>query len=181
MFDKRRSNKNAVDHDRSPGAAQMPVMASTPSPSPAGKVAVIGPGICIAGDISGTDNLLIEGQVKGSIKLDAHEVTIGKTGQVSANVTAMIIRVSGTLQGDLIGQEKVIISGTGNVRGNVVAPRVVLEDGAIFRGSIDMDPNDKVLKQPAAQPGKPTSGVTASSASVPTAIPKTADLGLKSG
>jgi len=156
-------------------------MASAPPPSAVSKVAVIGPGICITGDISGTDNLLIEGQVKGSIKLDAHEVTVGKTGQVSANVTAMIIRVSGTLQGDLVGQEKVIISGTGNVRGNVVAPRVVLEDGAIFRGSIDMDPNDKVLKKSAAQPGKPTSAVTAGSASAPATLAKTADLGLKSG
>jgi len=109
-----------------------------------GKAAVIGAGIRVNGEISGSENLLIEGRVDGKVNLSGNDVTIGKSGQVSADVVAKTIRVAGEVNGDLKAKERVVISGTGNVRGNVIAPRVVLEDGAIFKGSIDMDPGDAV-------------------------------------
>ena len=141
MFDKHKGSK--------PRQAPEPTRESTPSATslaathtPAGKVAVIGPGIEIDGTISGSENLLVEGQVKGSIELPSYEVTVGKSGKVRADIAGRVIRISGQVNGDLAGEEKVIISGSGNVRGNVKAPRVVLEDGAIFKGSIDMDPGE---------------------------------------
>jgi cytoskeletal protein CcmA (bactofilin family) len=116
----------------------------------AGKAAVIGSGIRINGEISGNENLLIEGQVDGRISLAGNDVTIGKSGRVVADVTAKTIRVAGEVNGDLKAKERVVISGSGNVRGNVVAPRVVLEDGAVFKGSIDMDPGDSAIAELAA-------------------------------
>jgi len=89
------------------------------------------------------ENLIIQGQVEGTIKVPGHNVTISKTGKVTANIEANQIIVEGELQGDMLGDEKVIIRETGNVHGNIVAPRVTLEDGALFKGSIEMEPRQK--------------------------------------
>lgn len=103
---------------------------------------MIGPSINIKGDITGDENLTIEGTVEGSVVLGGHEVCIGSSGRVSANVTAKTIKIEGEVKGDIRGNEKVVVSKTGNVHGNITAPRVTLEDGAKFKGSIDMDPGD---------------------------------------
>jgi cytoskeletal protein CcmA (bactofilin family) len=71
-------------------------------------------------------------------------VDIGHSGQVNADIKAKVIKIAGEVRGDLNGTEKVIISRSGNVHGNIVAPRMTLEDGAIFKGSIDMDPGEPV-------------------------------------
>ena len=84
-----------------------------------GKAAVIGPGICINGDISGDENLLVEGQVEGKIQLGSHQVEVGQNGKVKADVSAKVIRISGEVCGDLNGGEKVIISRTGTVQGTI--------------------------------------------------------------
>ena len=141
MFEKHRSNKpepvrSEPQHDSSTAAA------STPASS--GRAAVIGPGIHINGDISGDENLIIEGKVDGKIRLAAHQVDIGQGGRVNADIIAKVIRIAGEVRGDLTGTEKVVISRSGNVHGNIVAPRMTLEDGAIFKGSIDMDPGEPV-------------------------------------
>ena len=104
--------------------------------------ALIGSSIRIKGEVTGDENLVVDGYVEGSITLVSNEVTIGTSGKVKANVTANMIRVDGEVTGDIAGHEKVIISKTGKVQGNIVAPRVTLEDGAKFKGSIDMDPSE---------------------------------------
>ena len=108
---------------------------------------MIGSTIKITGDITGDEDLVIEGQVEGEININSHQVTVGKSGQVKANVTAKNIKIEGSVRGDITGNEKVVIANSGNVRGNIVAPRVTLEDGAIFKGSIDMDPGDPKAAQ----------------------------------
>ena len=107
---------------------------------------MIGPSIKIKGEISGDEDLLIEGQVEGTINLKAHEVVVGESGQVSADILAKTIKVDGKVKGDITGTENVVISKLGSVRGNITAPRVLLEDGAMFKGSIDMDPGDTGAK-----------------------------------
>ncbi len=102
--------------------------------------ATIGPSIHIKGDVTGEENLVIEGTVDGAVKVKNNDVTIGASGKVKANIYAASINVEGELKGDLIGEEKVIIRSTGKVQGNIVSPRVSLEEGAQFKGSIDMDP-----------------------------------------
>ena len=103
---------------------------------------MIGPSIVIKGEVSGEEDLVIEGKVEGTIDLKANEVSIGQSGQVKADIKAKIINIDGEVTGDITGIENVVISRSGNVRGNIVAPRVTLEDGAVFKGSIDMDPGD---------------------------------------
>jgi cytoskeletal protein CcmA (bactofilin family) len=103
---------------------------------------MIGPSITIKGTVSGDEDLLVQGKVEGSIELKDNEVSVGQSGRVTADVNAKTVKIDGEVTGDISGGEKVVISKSGRVRGNIVAPRVTLEDGAIFKGSIDMDPGD---------------------------------------
>ena len=154
MFDKRKDEKqdasNPQNTERSYDAPAAPATSASK-----GKTAVIGPGIRINGDISGEENLVIEGRVEGSIKLKDHQVDVGPSGRVTANVTANVVRISGEVDGDIKGSEKVIISRSGNVHGNIVSPRVTLEDGAIFKGSIDMDPGEPAKAERSASVSQP--------------------------
>jgi len=109
---------------------------SNPTPS---LVATIGPSISIKGDISGNEDLVIEGKVEGAIELGKHNVTIGHNGRVTADIRGKRICVEGEVKGDLLGDE-VLIRKSGRVEGNAKAPRVTLENGCNFRGSIDMKP-----------------------------------------
>ncbi len=96
--------------------------------------------IKIKGDVTGAENLVIEGKVDGSVELADHDLTIGQNGEVIANIIAKTVIIEGQITGDVTGSEKVILTKSGRVNGNIVAPRVTLEDGAKFKGSIDMDP-----------------------------------------
>lgn len=151
MFEKHRTGKpetKSAQHAREQAAP------GGQSSAASGKAAIIGPGIHINGDIHGDENLLVEGHVKGKIHLESHQVDIGQSGRVTADITAKVITISGEVRGDLNGIEKVVISRTGNVHGNIVAPRMTLEDGAIFKGSIDMNPSEPVKAKPAAPVAK---------------------------
>lgn len=101
--------------------------------------ATIGPSIQISGDVTGNEDVRIEGRVEGTISLADNVLTVGKEGQINATVNARAIFVEGSVEGDLKGDEQVVVQSSGKVRGNIVAPRVTLEDGCKFKGSIDMD------------------------------------------
>ncbi len=120
------------------------------------QAASIGPSIEIKGDISGNEDLVVHGKVEGTLSLPKNNVVVGADGIMQANVNAMSIAVEGKVVGDLIGSERVLIRGAGRVQGNITAPRVVLEDGAKFKGSIDMDMEDQRPQSataPKASPG----------------------------
>ncbi len=114
--------------------------------------ATIGPSIFIKGDLSGDEDLVIEGRVEGKIDLKQHNVTIGKNGRVRADVFGNTVVVEGEVDGNLFAQQQAILRQSGAVRGNISAPRVMLEDGSRFRGSIDMD-SKEAAKPAAAPPG----------------------------
>ena len=97
---------------------------------------MIGPSIIIKGEVTGDEDILIEGRVEGVINLNGNQVSIGESGDVSADIQASVINIDGTVTGDICASEKVVISKSGNVSGNIVAPRVMLEDGAIFKLSL---------------------------------------------
>lgn len=121
---------------------------------------MIGKTISIKGDITGEESLIIEGKVDGTVSLKNNDLTVGQSGVVNANITASVVRIDGEVKGDIVGIEKVVISKTGKVRGNIVGPRVTLEDGAKFKGSIDMDPGSNEVGSSAnrapSTPSKPT-------------------------
>ena len=101
--------------------------------------ATIGPSIQISGDVTGNEDVRIEGRVEGTINLSDNVLTVGKEGQINATITARAVFVEGKVEGDLKSDEQNIVRSSGNVRGKIVAPRVTLEDGCKFKGSIDMD------------------------------------------
>ena len=111
-----------------------------PRPGTGREHAVIGASIHIDGDVRGEEDLLIEGEVNGTVQLKNNSLTIGPQGKVRADVYAHSVYVDGYLEGDLYGSERVHIRKSAQVRGNVTSPRVSLEDGAKFKGSIEMDP-----------------------------------------
>jgi cytoskeletal protein CcmA (bactofilin family) len=111
------------------------------------EAAVIGPSIHIEGDLHGEEDLVIEGEVRGTVHLKHHSLTIGGKGKVTADVFANVVNVDGYMHGDLYGAERISIRKSAQVQGNVSSPRVSLEDGAQFKGSIEMDPNSEALQK----------------------------------
>jgi cytoskeletal protein CcmA (bactofilin family) len=100
--------------------------------------AVIGPSISIKGELSGEEDLMIQGRVEGTIELKNNNVTVGRTGHIKADIYGKVISIEGEVQGNLFGEEKIVVRESGVVRGNMRTPRFSLEDGAKFKGSIDM-------------------------------------------
>jgi cytoskeletal protein CcmA (bactofilin family) len=151
MFDKKKST-----HETAVNVASVSLKAPEPMrPEPvatasnhSGKPAVIGTTIQVSGDIIGGENLLVEGRVEGTIRLEKHDLTVGPTGTAHANLTAKLVRIEGEVVGDVVGIERVVIASSGRVRGNITAPRVLVEDGAKFKGMIDMDFGDKTSERP---------------------------------
>lgn len=131
--------------DRNTRSNQRTEPATSPSPQQPTRnsVSAIGPKTVIVGDISGEEDLVISGKVTGQISLPEHRVTIRSDGTVDADIVGQTIEVEGSVNGNLFGSQAVIVRNSGRVQGNLRAPRVTLEDGANFRGSIDMKPAEQ--------------------------------------
>ncbi len=104
--------------------------------------AVIGTAIVIHGEVSGGQDLLVNGRIEGKLSLASHSLTVGREGRIKADMFAKLISIEGYVEGTIQGEEKIVLRGTGSVRGNLIAPQVVLEEGCRFKGSIDMGDND---------------------------------------
>lgn len=115
-----------------------PIHPPAPTVTPTGGRAAIGRSITIRGEVTGDEDLLIEGRVDGSVDLKQHAVTVGSGGQVKAGINGRIVTVEGTVEGDLVAVEQVVLRSSARVVGDITAPRVVLEDGATFRGGVEM-------------------------------------------
>ena len=107
------------------------------------ELASIGKSIVINGEVSGSEDLTIEGRVDGKIELRDHVLTVGPNGRIKAQVSAKAVVVLGQVTGNLIATEKVDIKENGSVEGDIVSPRVAIADGSHFRGSIDMQKKDQ--------------------------------------
>ena len=103
----------------------------------------IGKSVVIKGELSGSEDLTIEGQVDGKIELRENVLTIGPNARIKAQVFAKSVIVLGKVNGNVSATEKVDIREHGSVEGDIVAPRVAIADGAYFRGSIDMQRTGK--------------------------------------
>jgi cytoskeletal protein CcmA (bactofilin family) len=121
--------------------------------------AVIGPTILIKGDLTGEEDLIIDGRVEGRVELRKHNITVGKNGRVKADLYGKVITVEGEVHGNLYSDEQLVLRQSSTVRGNILAPRVVLEDGANFKGSIDMSPKEAAQRDQA--PPAATAGAAA--------------------
>jgi cytoskeletal protein CcmA (bactofilin family) len=110
----------------------------------------IGKSVIIKGELTGSEDLTLEGQVEGQIGLKQHVLTIGPHGRIKAEVFAKTVIVLGEVAGNITASEKVDIRDNGKVDGNIVAPRVAIAEGAHFRGSVDMQRKSEAPSAPEA-------------------------------
>jgi cytoskeletal protein CcmA (bactofilin family) len=118
-----------------------PPQPTTPTRASAGgDMANIGKSITIKGDLTGNEDLVVEGNVEGRIELPNNQLTIGSNGNVKADIAAKSVVVIGKVAGNVTGVERVQIEATGSVQGDVRTPRLVVQEGAILNGSVEMGP-----------------------------------------
>lgn len=133
-------DSTTTDRNESRGSTRADTAPSS-SGSPRRETAVIGRSIRINGDLQGEEDLRIEGDVNGTVRLHNNTLTIGQEGKIRADVYAKSVVVDGVMEGDVYSSERVAIRKSATVLGNITAPRVALDDGARFKGSIEMDPD----------------------------------------
>jgi cytoskeletal protein CcmA (bactofilin family) len=146
-------------------AAPAPIQPAVPDPVAPSRPAVsssstadqatIGKSLVIKGEVTGSEALYIDGRVEGSINLAGNRVTVGRNGVVSANINAREIVVLGKVRGNLTASDRVDIRSDGSLTGDVVAARISIEDGAFFKGGIDIrkagqKPNSEEVKAAAS-------------------------------
>jgi len=129
-----------------PAAPAYPPVAGQDSQRPNGRdIANIGKSVVIKGELNGSEDLAVEGNVEGTIELRDNVLTVGVNGHIKAKVFAKSVIVLGTVTGDITASERVDIRDGGSVEGDVVSPRVAIAEGAHFRGSVDMQGGKRVL------------------------------------
>jgi cytoskeletal protein CcmA (bactofilin family) len=116
----------------------------TPAPAPRNAVlnnqeqATIGKSLVIKGEVTGSESLYIDGRVEGAINLPGNRVTVGRNGQVQANINAKEVVILGKVKGNVTASDRVDIRNEGSLTGDVVCQRISIEDGAYFKGGIDI-------------------------------------------
>ncbi len=120
---------------------------------PTGEQATIGKSLIVKGELTGSESLYIDGKVEGAINLPGNRVTVGRNGQVAANIVAREIVVLGKVRGNCQASDRVDIRSEGSLTGDVIAARISIEDGAFFKGGIDIrKPGGTDLKGGTATP-----------------------------
>ncbi len=114
------------------------VRTSLAASASAEQAATIGKSLVIKGEVTGSESLYIDGRVEGTINLPGNRVTVGRNGQVSANVTAREVVVQGRIVGNVTASDRLDVRSEGSLTGDVVAQRISVEDGAFFKGKIDI-------------------------------------------
>jgi cytoskeletal protein CcmA (bactofilin family) len=112
--------------------------AASRPPAASAEQATIGKSLFIKGEITGSESLFVDGKVEGTINLSGNRVTVGRNGQVAANITAREIVVLGKVRGNVSATDRVDIRAEGSLSGDVSAARISIEDGAFFKGGIDI-------------------------------------------
>jgi cytoskeletal protein CcmA (bactofilin family) len=133
MFNKK--NDESSEYDR------IEPVAGSASASPdvrKRKTSVIGPTLKFKGELSANEDLIIEGEIEGTIAHEGKNLTVGKEGRVTADIAAKTVEIYGRVRGNVHGEDVVKLAKTAEVIGNVTCARIVMEDGAHFNGSIDM-------------------------------------------
>jgi cytoskeletal protein CcmA (bactofilin family) len=133
--------------------------ATAASAVPTGEQATIGKSLIVKGELSGSESLYIDGKVEGAINLPGNRVTVGRNGQVAANILAREIVVLGKVRGNCQASDRVDIRSEGSLTGDVIAARISIEDGAFFKGGIDI--------RKGAQPGQKEEAKATSAAAEP--------------
>ena len=116
-----------------------PRAAEPPRAKDMSSIVNIGQSIFISGELSGNEDLTIEGRVEGRIELRDHNLVIGPKGKIQAEIHAKTVTIHGEVTGNIRGDDRVEISNSGTVKGDIHAPRIIIADGARFKGTVDME------------------------------------------
>ena len=138
-----------------PPAAALETASRAGANAAAGEQATISKGLFIKGEISGSESLFIDGKVEGSVNLNGNRVTVGRNGHVAASITAREVVVLGKVRGNVTASDRVDIRAEGALTGDVAAARISIEDGAFFKGGIDIRKPDAKNAPAAAETAKP--------------------------
>src|SRR5258707_4514098 len=139
-------NTKPVAEPEKPVMSTTPTLSSEPTPVAAPRNAVlnnseqatIGKSLVIKGEVTGSESLYIDGRVEGAINLPGNRVTVGRNGQVQANINAKEVVILGKVKGNMTASDRVDIRNEGSLSGDVVCQRISIEDGAYLKGSIDI-------------------------------------------
>ncbi|MGD8375243.1 MAG: polymer-forming cytoskeletal protein [Acidobacteriota bacterium] len=135
MWEKKDSNRSPLNDDY----AAPPATPQAPTSTGSGKIVNIGQSILVKGELSGSEDLTIDGQVEGKISLKDHNLIIGQHGKIRAELVARTVTIRGKVEGNIHASEKVEIQQGGRLEGDIVSPRIAIADGAHFRGKVDME------------------------------------------
>jgi cytoskeletal protein CcmA (bactofilin family) len=142
------------------------------STTPSGSTARLGASLHIKGEISGNEDLHIDGSVEGLVQLDDRKLTVGATAKLTADVVAREVVVYGSVKGNLRARDRIEIKKDGSVVGDLTTARIMIEDGAYFKGSIEIDrsasTNEPDLDKPAYSRATTGSTATNPAHSIPT-------------
>jgi len=170
---------SAVSTESQPAVAptpvvQAPVNQAVPTPPPAPVISAparmpvmplarenlvpsrIGSGLKIRGELSGSADLFVDGELQGKISLGDSRVTIGQSGRVQADIEARHIVIEGSVQGNLKARESVHLSATSRVQGSILTPRIGIDDGARLRGKVEMIRASEAGSSSPSEPEKET-------------------------
>ena len=156
---KRREDEYATPNEPSTaGSSSAPAAAAPPRPAEpmrdtmrSNEVATIGKSVVVKGELSGSEDLIVDGEVEGSITLRGQSLTIGPNGRVRANIEARNVIVHGRVDGDIHATERVDLRKSASLTGDISTARISIEDGAFFKGGIDIQKPEPAGK-PEARP-----------------------------
>jgi cytoskeletal protein CcmA (bactofilin family) len=129
-------------------------------------VAHIGKNVIIKGELSGSEDLYLDGEVEGNIELSGHSLTVGPNGRVRANIHAREVTLHGKVDGNIDATDRVELKKSAILVGDIFTQRISIEDGAYFKGGIDITKNEKPKETPRVEQ-KPASAATAAVANPP--------------
>src|SRR6185437_4432867 len=116
-----------------------PLDSTYPAATPSGNTARLGPSLHIKGEITGNEDLHLDGSVEGLVHLDDKKLTVGASARVTADIMAREVVVYGNVKGNLRARDRIEIKKDGSVIGDLTTARIMIEDGAYFKGSIEID------------------------------------------
>jgi cytoskeletal protein CcmA (bactofilin family) len=155
------ASSSPLSAEKEPSWTRTPLEAKSDT---ADKGAAIGKSLVIKGEVSGSESLYIDGKVEGSIKLPGNRVIVGPNGQVAATITAREIVVQGKIVGNVNASDRLNVRCEGSLSGDVIAHRISIEDGAFFKGKIDI-----------RHPGQPGETISPSSETRDPELPQDSD------
>ena len=144
MFNKKKDDES--DYERTE-----PDVATSPNVRRR-KTSVIGPTLKFRGELSANEDLIIEGEIEGTIAHQDKNLTVGKEGRVKADINARTIEIYGRVEGDIHGEDVVKLAKSADVQGNIYCARIIMEEGSRFSGSIDMSQKKKAPSKPTSLP-----------------------------